>query len=172
MSDNGGPFTLWLSQTTATGAIYPGVAGHRYGFYSVAVDRAGNRESAPGMPDAQTKVTLFNVAPVLVVGTNQTVDEGATVFIANSATDANAEQILTFSLGVPRPAGAYINPSSGLITWPTSEATGPSTNLFTVIVADSGLPPMSATGLLARLPFAGGLAADPLPPPLPHLLVR
>jgi hypothetical protein len=149
VSDNGGAFTRWLTQTTATGAIYPGVPGHRYEFYSVAIDRAGNRESAPGMPDAQTVVTLFNVAPVLTVGPNQTVDEGATVLIPNSATDANAEQILTFSLGVPRPpgaSGAAINPSSGLITWPTSEATGPSTNLFTVIVADNGLPPMSATG--------------------------
>jgi subtilase family serine protease len=146
VSDNGGDFTPWLTQTTATGAIYPVVPGHRYEFYSVAIDRAGNRESAPGTPDAHTTVTLSNVPPVLTVGTNQTVDEGATVFIPNSATDANAGQILTFSLGVPRPAGAYINASSGLITWPTSEATGPSTNLFTVMVADNGLPPMSATG--------------------------
>jgi hypothetical protein len=37
-----------------------------------------------------------------------------------------------------------INHSTGLITWPTGEITGPSTNTFTVIVTDDGLPPLSA----------------------------
>ena len=28
VSDNSGPFTAWLTNTTATSATYPGVAGH------------------------------------------------------------------------------------------------------------------------------------------------
>jgi hypothetical protein len=29
---------------------------HRYSFFTVAVDRAGNREASPGRPDAVTRV--------------------------------------------------------------------------------------------------------------------
>ncbi|MBI5388724.1 MAG: immunoglobulin domain-containing protein [Verrucomicrobia bacterium] len=146
VSVDGGLFTPWLSDTPWTGAIYEGELGHSYAFYSVATDAAGNRESLPTTPDAQTAVTLINTAPTLAVGPNETVAEGATVLITNSVSDANTGQIFTFSLGAGSPPGATINSASGLVTWPTSETTGPSTNVFTVIVSDNGLPPMSATG--------------------------
>ncbi|RME90069.1 MAG: hypothetical protein D6766_13800, partial [Verrucomicrobia bacterium] len=54
VSDNGGPFALWLEKTTLSGAVYPGEFGHTYGFYSVATDLAGNREPGPDQPDAVT----------------------------------------------------------------------------------------------------------------------
>jgi hypothetical protein len=41
VSDNGGPFTLWLSQTTAW---FVGHLTHSYGFYSIGRDNAGNVE--------------------------------------------------------------------------------------------------------------------------------
>jgi RHS repeat-associated protein len=56
VSDNGGAFTPWLIGTTATSAVYTGVAGHTYGFYSVAVDNAGNVEATPGSAQATTAV--------------------------------------------------------------------------------------------------------------------
>ncbi len=43
-SDNGGPFQLWLSQTTATQAWFAGYLTHTYKFYSEAQDVAGNVE--------------------------------------------------------------------------------------------------------------------------------
>jgi hypothetical protein len=56
VSDNGAAFTPWLSGTTATAATYSGKDGHRYGFYSVATDHAGNRQPAPASAQALTTV--------------------------------------------------------------------------------------------------------------------
>ena len=42
VSVDGGPFQLWLANTTLTSAPYNGQAGHTYSFYSVAHDNAGN----------------------------------------------------------------------------------------------------------------------------------
>jgi len=56
VSDNGGPFTLWLSDTTDTSATYNGQPGHTYSFYSLATDNAGNVETAPTAAEATTQV--------------------------------------------------------------------------------------------------------------------
>ncbi len=69
VSDNHGPFTLWLAQTPRTQAAFTGVFGHTYGFYSVATDNVGNREATPTMAQATTTVnvsataTHFQLAP-------------------------------------------------------------------------------------------------------------
>ncbi len=55
VSGNGGPFTPWLTQTSATQAWFVGSLGHTYGFYSIAQDRAGNREFKTAA-DATTQV--------------------------------------------------------------------------------------------------------------------
>jgi hypothetical protein len=148
VSDNGGPFTLWLDDTTLRGAIYIGAPGRSYAFYTRAKDAAGNVEAAPASADAQTTVTLQNSAPVLAVGGTQSVNEGATVVVLNSATDLDPATTLTFSLGAGSPSGAIIQPSSGTVTWPTGEGTGPSTNVLTMVVTDNGVPPLSATGFV------------------------
>ena len=49
VSEDGGPFELWLGATTATQAIYPGRTGHTYAFYSLAYDGVGHREEAPAV---------------------------------------------------------------------------------------------------------------------------
>src|SRR5207249_1051458 len=43
------------------------------------------------------------------------------------------------------PAGASINTTNGIFSWTPTEAQGPGTNDFTVIVTDNGVPPLSAT---------------------------
>src|SRR5205823_5630247 len=48
VSDNGGPNTLFQAGTTQTSAPFSGTSGHRYDFYSVAVDNVGNRQPKPG----------------------------------------------------------------------------------------------------------------------------
>lgn len=147
MSADGGPFVPWLQRTTLRGAVYPGALGSRYAFYSIATDAAGNREEPPATPDAETLVSRSNAAPVLVLLGPITADEGATVVITNVTTDADEPaQTLTFSLAPGTPSGALINPATGVITWSTSELTGPSTNWFTVVVRDNGTPSQSATG--------------------------
>ena len=54
VSDNGGPFVPWLLGTQLTEAEFLGQEGHRYAFYSVAFDNAGNKEAVPTTPDAVT----------------------------------------------------------------------------------------------------------------------
>ncbi len=55
-SDDGGPFTPFVTETTDTSAMFPGVTGHVYAFYSVARDPVGNVEPAPATPDTRTAV--------------------------------------------------------------------------------------------------------------------
>ncbi|MGC9349860.1 MAG: DUF7619 domain-containing protein, partial [Anaerolineae bacterium] len=56
VSDDGGPFTLWQSAITTTQAVFTGVDGHTYGFYSVATDNVGYRQTQPGAAQATTTV--------------------------------------------------------------------------------------------------------------------
>ncbi len=57
VSDTGAPYTAWLSNTTAASAIYQGVIGYTYSFYSIATDLAGNVEGAKTSAEASTTVT-------------------------------------------------------------------------------------------------------------------
>lgn len=58
VQDNGGPWTLWLSNTTQTLDIFYGQFLHTYGFYSIAMDNVGNREEPPSEPDATTHLDV------------------------------------------------------------------------------------------------------------------
>ena len=61
VSDNGGPYTLWLT-TSETSAIFNGQFNHQYSFYSRARDNVGNAEDPPAMADAVTTVS-FSITP-------------------------------------------------------------------------------------------------------------
>lgn len=56
VSDSGGPYGKWLTQTMSTSATFVGTAGHTYAFYSAATDFAGNTEAAKASPDTSTSV--------------------------------------------------------------------------------------------------------------------
>jgi hypothetical protein len=86
-----------------------------------------------------------NTAPVLGTIADKSVLVGQTVSFTVSATDVESPpQILSFTLEPGAPADASLNASSGLFSWTPTNA--PSTNQFTVRVADNGTPPLSATG--------------------------
>jgi hypothetical protein len=72
VSDNGGPFTAWLTNTTGTSATYSGVAGHAYGFYSIARDLVDNVEPSKSSAEATTRVNL----PAIILPGNLTVGPG------------------------------------------------------------------------------------------------
>jgi RHS repeat-associated protein len=56
MSDDGGPYTIWQSATTATSATFTGQPGHTYAFYSVATDPLGFTQPTPTAAQATTTV--------------------------------------------------------------------------------------------------------------------
>src|SRR5262249_36921800 len=140
----------WQSHTANTGGLYTGQPGHTYAFYSIAADTAGNVEAAPSTPDAVTTVTLANTPPTISFGSGEgAINEGSTLSVTPTVSDSDLPpDSFTFALGAGAPLTATINPSSGQITWPTTELYGPSTNTIRVIVTDNGFPPLSATGMV------------------------
>lgn len=66
VSDNNGPFELWLDNTVLTTANYVGQNGHTYQFYSVATDNVGHAEPLTSSPDA---TTVVNEVVQLALGT-------------------------------------------------------------------------------------------------------
>jgi uncharacterized repeat protein (TIGR01451 family) len=56
-SDNGGPWTVWLSHTTLTQAMFVGQSGHTYAFVCSARDNVFNQESMHAQADTKTTVS-------------------------------------------------------------------------------------------------------------------
>ena len=56
VSDNGGPFTPLILDTTDTSMPFTGQDGHTYGFYSVATDNVGNLQPTPSAAQASTEI--------------------------------------------------------------------------------------------------------------------
>jgi glucose/arabinose dehydrogenase len=84
-----------------------------------------------------------NHPPVLAPIDDQTVDEGTKLTVQASATDPDAGQTITYSLGPGAPAGASINGQSGLFTWTPDPYSSTGTYSITVIATDNGSPPLS-----------------------------
>jgi len=61
VSDNGGPFMLWLSHAQTESAVYQGMDHHTYQFFSQATDHAGNVEALHGTADAAVSVSLGEI---------------------------------------------------------------------------------------------------------------
>lgn len=84
-----------------------------------------------------------NQPPVLAAIGNRSVDEGSELTFTATATDPDPGQSLSFSLDTGAPAGATINPTTGVFTWTPTEAQGPGNYSATIRVTDSGSPPLS-----------------------------
>lgn len=94
-------------------------------------------------PTPLTNNLIPNTAPSLSAISDKYVHVGQTVQFTATATDAeSAYQTLTFSLS-NAPAGAGINPASGVFLWATTNAAAPATNSITVRVTDNGTPSLS-----------------------------
>ncbi|GGH12871.1 putative Ig domain-containing protein [Paenibacillus segetis] len=87
----------------------------------------------------QITVTVndVNAAPELAAIGNKTINEGALLTFTATATDLDSA-ILTYSL-VNAPTGASINAMTGVFTWTPTEAQGPGSFTFEVVVSDGAL---------------------------------
>ncbi|MCF7762442.1 MAG: immunoglobulin domain-containing protein [Verrucomicrobia bacterium] len=105
-------------------------------------------------------VTEVNRAPVLSPLADQTLGVGDTLTLRAVASDSDLPaNSLTFSLGAGAPAGAVIDPVSGVLTW--TPAQGGTSNPITVVVADGGIPSLSDTQS-----FVAVVGAGPNQPPV------
>ncbi len=115
------------------------------GVYSATVQVVD--DGAPLYSDSQTftiTVNEVNIAPVLDPIGDQNVNELATLVLTATASDFDLPaNTLTFSLDAGAPAGAAIDPSSGVFTWTPSEAQGSEDYPVTVRVTDNGAPSLS-----------------------------
>ena len=86
-------------------------------------------------------VNEINSPPTLAVIGDQTVIEGdvLTFSVAGGDTDLPAQE-LSYSLALGAPAGASIEPATGVFNWTPTETQGPFTGTISVRVTDSGTP--------------------------------
>jgi hypothetical protein len=106
-----------------------------------------------GSPDAQSvvrellmEVAEVNQPPTLASISPITVDEGLLVsFVAQASDPDLPAQSLRFSLEAGAPAGANIDPISGLFQWTPDDDAGASTQTVSVRVSDDGPGTLSAT---------------------------
>jgi RHS repeat-associated protein len=67
VSEDGGPATVWLPNTTLTNALFTAQLGHVYAFSSIAADNAGNVEQQHKAPD--TVIQVGQIQPPTVTMT-------------------------------------------------------------------------------------------------------
>jgi hypothetical protein len=143
VSDNSGPWQVWLANTPQMESLFVGQCGHTYQFYSVARDHVGNVEAATTVPQAAI-LLLPNQAPVLEPITNRLMAVGQTLTLTNRASDADVGQQLTFSLAPGAPIGMAVNPTNGVLTWTPACVQGGSSNVITVLATDDGCGSLSS----------------------------
>ncbi len=109
------------------------------GVYSVQVTNpAGTALSS----DAWLTV---NNPPLLTAINDQVIHAGTTLLLTNIASDSDVPaQTLAFSLDPGFPAGAVIDPATGMFSWSPSAAQAGTTNPVTIRVTDNGIPALSA----------------------------
>jgi hypothetical protein len=121
------------------GSLETGVAG---GFLAGTIADVQIFNSALSAPQVSV---VMNQSLVLNPVAKANLAAGQVWAVTNSAVDPYAPpRSLGWSLA-KAPAGAAIDPTSGVISWRPAAAQANSTNLFTVQVADNGTPSLSAT---------------------------
>jgi RHS repeat-associated protein len=81
VSDNGGPFVLTQADLTTTSTVFTGVAGHRYTFYTLAHDNAGNVQVPPmgaGLASLPSTLVAGNTVTLRKNGSNLEVFDNTT----------------------------------------------------------------------------------------------
>ncbi|MCX8109571.1 MAG: lamin tail domain-containing protein [Verrucomicrobiae bacterium] len=132
--DPDGPAFVW----TPSEAQGPGV-------YTIVIQVTDNGiPPLTGTNAFRVTVNEVNNPPEMPFISPQTVSEGSLFRLQVEARDPDGLSSLTFSL-VRAPVGAEINPTTGLITWQTTEDHGPTNALFEVRATENKPPYLSTS---------------------------
>jgi hypothetical protein len=133
--------SLRMSQTTIIGDLT--CTGTDHVIISSTVSGIVSGCKLIGSLSTANLATKANYAPVLIgqIG-DQSLYEEAILAFTVVASDANPGNTLTFSLE-GAPTGASIDSSTGVFTWIPTEAQGPGTYTFDIVVTDNGNPLLS-----------------------------
>ena len=110
------------------------------------------------------------VAPALSALPNRTNAELALLSFTNLASEFRPHVSHTFSLDSGAPAGASIDPTTGIFRWTPTETQGPGVYWVSVRVTDDGQPPLSAfQGCLIAVTEAN---SAPVMSPIPNFAIH
>jgi YD repeat-containing protein len=152
VSVNGGAFTPWLTNTTATSAAYTGVPGDTYAFYSVATDAAGLVQPTPSGAQAST---LVSTAGSTVSLSSSTDASGAPITVTLQSADAGGNPLSTGGLTV---VFSLVNGTGGQGTFGNVKDNGDGTYTATFTGTIAGSNAITAT--------IDGQAIATTPPPI------
>ncbi len=79
VSENGGPFEIWQDNLTVTSAAFTGHASTTYRFFSIATDRASNKETIKTVAEATTTTPASNPDTVQFSASSYSANESAQV---------------------------------------------------------------------------------------------
>ena len=155
VSENGGPFTPFVTDTTDTSAPFTGQPGMAYAFYSVARDSVGHVEAAPVMADAQTSIEPANGSATETATPSVT----STQLITPTAT---AAEVPTHTL-TARPT-LTASPTITSTETPTRSPTASPTITETPTRSPTNTHTVTPTRTATQMPTA---TPSPTPPPAP-----
>ncbi|MGE3242576.1 MAG: beta strand repeat-containing protein [Pirellulales bacterium] len=131
--------------SATAGAFGPGLdwVGGANGFAGISIDGM-YLSTYPGTLGSSDSDDDINVSPVLAPIGNKSVVEGNSLTFTATASDADVPaNTLTYSLDAGAPAGATINPATGVFSWTPSVNQAPGTYTVTIRVTDNGSPALS-----------------------------
>ena len=106
--------------------------------FTVVVTDSGT--PALSATNAFSVLVVANTAPAFAAQPLRVLTAGETLVLTNRASDPEVPpQTLSYFL-VTAPAGAALDASTGVLTWPTSDADIGTTNAFMMVAADNGVP--------------------------------
>ena len=89
------------------------------------------------------QVAEFNRLPLLDPVPDQSVDEGSPLIFTLRARDPDVPaNVITYSLDAEAPAGAAVDPETGVFSWTPTEDQGQGVYLLTARATDDGEPPL------------------------------
>jgi hypothetical protein len=160
VSENGGPFTPWLTHTTSTSAPYVGTAGNTYAFFSVARDLVGHVEAAKTVAEATVEVLLDTEPPVLALPADVVADAtspaGAVVTLAAGATDNSG--IVSMQCA-PVSGSVFPIGTTAVVCTATDGSGNGSTSTFDVTVLGAAEQLVELVEKLKRMPLSAAARA-------------
>ncbi|MBI5197217.1 MAG: hypothetical protein HZA19_01265 [Nitrospirae bacterium] len=157
VSENGGPYSEWISSTTETRGVFPGQSGTTYAFYSVARDQAGNQEDPPAVPDTITMVDatppLITAAPAPLPNANGWNNGDVTVTFTCSDTESGIATC-------PAPAAIATEGAGQVIAGTAVDLAGNSASATVAVNLDKTAPELTMPILASPYPYRRNLLFD------------
>ncbi len=154
VSDNGGAYKPFVTNTTKTSAVFTGQVNNTYAFYSVATDRLGVAQPAPTAAQATTKVVLPPVVTLAhvqdITNKKHQVTEVLVTF-SGPVNSTEADSTATYHLATPGKGGSYTAKNAGIIKLRSAVYSG-----ATDIVALTPVNPFTLTKPVQLLVYGTG----------------